>query len=111
MQTNKKKRNGIKIEHNKKLFWTIILLLIAWIILIYFIVQDNKKQEVIGEPQCQIDNDCLPACGCHSDSCIVASEREKCPKVFCSQSCSGPLDCGAGYCGCVNNKCQVVPSK
>jgi hypothetical protein len=23
--------------------------------------------------------------------------------------CSGPLDCGAGSCGCVNGKCSVVP--
>ena len=25
-------------------------------------------------------------------------------------SCEGPLDCGAGRCGCVNGKCSVVPA-
>ncbi len=86
-------------------------MIIALITLIYFIVQNNKKQEVIKEFLCQVDGDCLPACGCHPDSCVNAGERGDCPNVFCTSVCSGPLDCGAGSCGCVNNKCQVIGSE
>lgn len=29
---------------------------------------------------------------------------------MCTMSCEGPLDCGAGSCGCVNGTCSVVPA-
>jgi len=29
---------------------------------------------------------------------------------MCTASCEGPLDCGAGSCGCVKGKCSVVPA-
>ncbi len=30
--------------------------------------------------------------------------------LLCTASCEGPLDCGAGRCGCVNGICSVIPS-
>lgn len=29
---------------------------------------------------------------------------------MCTASCEGPLDCGAGSCGCVDKKCSVIPA-
>lgn len=103
---NKKKKGKIKIEHNRTLFYIIIFLIVLLIILIYFIVKNNEVDE--NGSECVLDSDCLPACGCHPDSCIAGDVRGECENVFCTQVCSGPLDCGAGSCGCVNGKCAVV---
>ncbi len=110
MKIQRKKRRGIRIEHNKTLFWIIIILIILLIVLIYFIVK-NKKTDIDVLAECSVDNDCAAVCGCHPEQCIPIKQRGECPKVFCSQVCSGPLDCGAGSCGCVKGKCQVVPNK
>jgi len=102
----KKGRNKIKIEHNRKLFWTIVLLIIVLIALIYYIA--TKKEVAKIQDECKTDEDCVPVCGCHPEECVPASERGECPKVFCTQVCSGPLDCNAGSCRCVEGKCEVV---
>ena len=44
MKVQRKKRVGIKIEHNKKLFYVIIGLIILLIVLIYYIVQNSGKK-------------------------------------------------------------------
>ena len=109
------KKRGLKkmrINHNKKLFWAIILLLIILSVLIYFIINNkpvNNDENL--EKECYEDKDCVPACGCHPDSCVPAAKRGECERLICTQECSGPLDCNAGYCGCVNNKCSVVDNK
>jgi len=107
MEIKKKERRGIKIEHNKKLFWVIVLLLIALIFLVWFILQNDE----IENKECQIDKDCVPSGCCHSESCVPLEEAPNCSGVFCTAVCSGPLDCGEGYCGCVKGKCQVVSNK
>ena len=56
---------------------------------------------------CTGDDDCVPAECCHPTSCINKSDKEVCT-VFCTQSCEGPIDCGAGRCGCVDGKCNVI---
>jgi hypothetical protein len=58
---------------------------------------------------CTIDDDCVPAGCCHPTSCINKAEKGVC-NVMCTMSCEGPIDCGAGHCGCVNGKCGVVAS-
>ena len=58
---------------------------------------------------CTQYSDCVPAQCCHPTSCINKDYKEVCD-VFCTASCEGPIDCGAGSCGCVNNQCQVIPS-
>ncbi len=65
----------------------------------------------ISEDFCQTDEECAPAECCHPLSCVDEKYKPDCGRVFCTQVCQGPIDCGAGRCGCVNNKCQVVPLK
>lgn len=111
MKITRKKRIGIKIEHNKKLFWIILLLIIILGFLIYSLAKNNKKTDTGVLAECSADSDCIAVCGCHPESCIPKEQRGECPKVFCTQVCSGPLDCMAGSCGCVESKCLVVPNK
>ena len=105
MKVLRKKREGIRIEHNKTLFWIIILLLILFVILIYFIVNNKTDKEA---SECSADEDCVPATCCHPDSCTTVEKSPDCEKIMCSMVCSGPLDCDAGYCGCVKGKCEVI---
>jgi hypothetical protein len=58
---------------------------------------------------CTIDDDCVPAECCHPTSCINKAEKSVC-NMLCTMNCQGPIDCGAGHCGCVNGKCSVVAS-
>ena len=96
----------IKIEHNKTLFWIIILLIIAFIVLLFYINKINNVDE--SSLECTNDSDCIAASCCHPDSCVSFDKKPDCSKVICSAECSGPLDCGLGSCGCVKNKCQIV---
>jgi len=59
--------------------------------------------------ECTRDADCVPAGCCHPSSCTAAVLKQPC-NLMCTASCEGPLDCGAGSCGCVNGKCSVVPA-
>ncbi len=58
---------------------------------------------------CTQDADCVPAQCCHPTSCTVAAEAPNCSGVVCTLSCEGPIDCGAGHCGCLNGTCVVIP--
>jgi hypothetical protein len=58
---------------------------------------------------CTNDSQCVPARCCHPGSCIRDLSRPPCTDVVCTADCSGPLDCGAGHCGCVDGTCQVIP--
>lgn len=59
------------------------------------------------EKNCNSDSDCVPAACCHPTECINKNYAPDCFGIFCTQVCEGPLDCGAGKCACVNNKCAV----
>jgi hypothetical protein len=98
-----KKEGRMLIIQNTKLFIIIILLIILVFFLIYFI----KPYKNVSENECNSDEDCVPACGCHPDFCTPISKKTDCEKIFCTAECAGPLDCGAGYCTCINNKCQI----
>ncbi len=99
-------KRKFRIQHNKKLFWVIIVLLIALIALIWFIVQKGEGEESVVE--CSADDDCIPATCCHPDSCVSKEQAPDCSIMGCTAVCSGPLDCGAGNCGCVKGKCEVI---
>ncbi len=58
---------------------------------------------------CESDSDCVGSTCCHPASCINRAYRGACNEL-CTQVCTGPLDCGAGSCGCVNNRCVVIPA-
>ncbi len=57
---------------------------------------------------CEADSDCVGSECCHPTSCINKMYKGVC-NLLCTQDCVGPLDCGAGRCGCVDNKCAVIP--
>ncbi len=59
--------------------------------------------------ECVSYSDCIPAECCHPSSCIAGPRQKPCT-LMCTMVCSGPLDCGAGSCGCVQGKCSVVPA-
>jgi hypothetical protein len=106
----KKGLDKMKITHNKKLLWIILVLIIALIAVIYFIVKNNGDNNIINTLECSVDSDCIPNACCHATGCMPKENVSACT-LFCTQVCSGPLDCGAGHCGCIANKCEVVPSK
>jgi hypothetical protein len=58
---------------------------------------------------CITKDDCVPAQCCHPTTCINKANKGVC-NLMCTMSCEGPIDCGAGSCGCINGKCSVVPS-
>lgn len=99
---------GIRIvEHNKKVFWTIIALLVLligiWVYLRFF-AEENK---VIGE--CLKDSDCVSDSCCHASSCVALNKAPNCNGIRCSQECqAGTLDCNQGSCKCVQGKCGAV---
>jgi hypothetical protein len=57
---------------------------------------------------CESASDCVGTECCHPTSCINKAYKGVCNEL-CTQVCQGPLDCGAGACSCVNNKCVIVP--
>jgi hypothetical protein len=59
--------------------------------------------------QCTADADCVPAQCCHPTGCVNRVALKACNEM-CTMSCEGPLDCGAGSCGCVRGTCSVVPA-
>ena len=103
-----KKRGRIKIHSNWKLLIIIIVLIVLFAILIYFLAKNNNHKVVNTNAECKLDNDCVAVCGCHPNLCIPKIQRGNCENMFCTMDCEGPLDCGAGHCGCVNGKCDVV---
>ena len=111
MKVVRKKRKGIKIEHNWKILLAIIVLLIIFIFVVRIIMNDRGEIiEIIEGDLCIVDEDCVPVSCCHPESCVVKEKRPDCSDIFCSQVCSGPLDCGVGKCGCIDHKCEVVPN-
>jgi hypothetical protein len=61
------------------------------------------------QASCTNDWQCVPAQCCHPASCINSLYRQPCMGTICTSVCEGPVDCGAGHCGCVDGKCQVIP--
>jgi hypothetical protein len=59
--------------------------------------------------ECTGAADCVPAECCHPSRCISKVAQRVCT-MMCTASCEGPLDCGAGTCGCVKGTCSLVPA-
>lgn len=117
----------VRVTHNKKLLYAILVLFVILICLIVFILVLKNKQELermnnsssnqnftediveINESLiCEIDADCVPASCCHSDSCINKNYVPNCEDIACSLECRpGTLDCG-GKCSCSDNKCSAT---
>ena len=65
-------------------------------------------QNVPYNSSCRTDSDCVVSTCCHPTSCKNKANIKPCNEL-CTAVCQGPLDCGAGHCGCVNGRCSVVP--
>lgn len=98
----------IKFEHNKKLFFVILFLVVLFIIILYVFLEKERYYENPKENSCEIDSDCVKASCCHATSCVNKKHAPECSAVYCTLDCSGPLDCGRGVCGCVNNECNII---
>jgi hypothetical protein len=63
----------------------------------------------VDRAACTANSDCVPAQCCHPTSCENKDFKGVCT-LLCTMSCEGPIDCGAGHCGCVSGTCQVIPN-
>lgn len=62
-----------------------------------------------GKNTCQNKFDCVPATCCHPNSCINRNFKPDCKDIVCNLVCvPGTMDCGQGYCDCVNNECKAI---
>jgi hypothetical protein len=65
----------------------------------------------VDSQTCTTDADCVPVQGCHPTSCANQAAKPAGTDTLCTLSCDGPLDCGAGSCGCTNGRCSVVQAR
>ena len=72
---------------------------------------EKKKEKTKEFDYCEIDVDCAPAQCCHPTSCVNRKFSPNCAGLMCTMECRGPIDCGAGRCACINNKCVVESSQ
>jgi len=95
---------------NKNGFFTGIIIMAVLLVGGFFWFTSQMGEDDV-EDGCVSDDECVPISGCHPSKCIN-QENYIAPseQMFCSAVCSGPLDCDAGSCGCVNNKCEIVPA-
>lgn len=89
----------------KRDIYIFIIILFLLIIIYFFIPKSPEIQE------CQINSDCAPVSCCHPNSCAPIEQKPNCDGILCSLSCEGPLDCNAGSCGCVKNKCDIISNE
>jgi len=75
----------------------------------YYSIPKCLMPSIMCSTSCESDSDCVGTECCHPTSCINKAYKEDCSNIGCSAVCEGPLDCGAGTCGCVNNRCVVIP--
>jgi len=67
------------------------------------------QTEAPARYSCFSESDCVPLEVCHPTDCVAQGYEEQ-GEGLCTQSCSGPLDCNAGRCGCVQGRCKIVPA-
>jgi len=113
----KKSVKKFKIEHNRKLFWIIILLLVLFGFLIWIIVKDREEVvDIVSGDICMSDNDCVKVqttcCSCKmggEEKCVFKSrEQEYSDKLNeCSKDlfCAAVYNCKISSCKCINNQC------
>ena len=71
-------------------------------VLSFFVGEENIKY-------CQVDDDCVPMACCHPDDCVNLANRPDCTGIMCTMECKpGTMDCGQGYCACVDNECRAM---
>lgn len=88
----------------------IYLIIILVAIISLYIILNLSPEKKLNE-DCVEDKNCVPSSCCHPESCVNIKNFENCSGTYCTQECSGPLDCNAGKCGCVKEKCQVIKNE
>jgi len=116
----KKGIENVRLVHNKKLFWIIIILGILLIAVIIFMVINSKNDDSTNngpENECQTDNDCIKVstgcCSCNmggEEKCVSKNEEQKYNDILknCSDEriiCIAMYNCNIESCVCINNKC------
>jgi hypothetical protein len=86
----------------------LILTLGVLLLLGFFLGCVTSTPTESGNRTCSVDHDCVPQQCCHPTSCIHHSYKGVCTEL-CTNVCEGPIDCGAGHCGCEAGTCQVLP--
>lgn len=94
--------------------WVIAVILILALVVSGFLLNKfvSNKEGIRNESKelfCQSDSDCVPKEACHPKTCINKNFAEDNSGSICTAVCEpGSLDCGQGYCSCINNKCNAV---
>lgn len=103
----KRENNLYKIVFEKK-FLLIIIILVTISIISYFVIEKERYYENVQESSCLVDQDCVSASCCQTDSCVNIENTPDCSNTLCDDICMGTLSCEAISCKCFNNKCKVV---
>lgn len=93
--------------------WVIAIILILVLVGIGFALSKNlsEKEEIEDNAifYCESDLDCSPKEACHPKTCVNKEFAQDSSGSICTAVCEpGSLDCGQGYCSCINNKCGAV---
>ena len=107
-QNRRTERNRMKIRKKIKPRHIIFGLIMISIISLYFILENERYYESPQSEICQIDSDCVTSSCCHPTSCINSDYQPDCENIFCTQECTGPIDCGKGECRCIENRCETI---
>jgi hypothetical protein len=101
------------MKKRTKIILVFLILLLIVITIFAFGVKKNGLKDDLSDSnnqqnECLTNTDCVASSCCHATSCVSKDNAPICKNIFCSLDCSGPLDCNKAYCGCVNNKCEIV---
>jgi len=104
------KKEGLKFRfiYNKKVLFAILILILILGGIVFLINKNNSKNPINKDNKCVADSDCVKDSCCHASSCVSINLKPDCSKAICTMSCESILDCGAGKCSCVENKCKAV---
>jgi hypothetical protein len=120
MRLEKKKGlSGIKLHHNKRLFWLIVFLVAVLIsMMVYVRVAEHKNGLQVNNPiECSMDEDCikqkLGCCPCSmgGEEICMSTKNSSLINEKLSKECGAKTTCMALYacketsCGCMNGKC------
>jgi hypothetical protein len=87
---------------------TIVFVLIGIAIVSVLLVTFYPRKEE-GLKNCLRDEDCVPAQCCHPTDCVNVENKPDCEGIVCTMECRpGTMDCGQGYCACVENECKAI---
>ena len=85
----------------------IVGIVIAAIIIGVLAFMPGTSDKITG--MCVQNSDCVPSQCCHPTSCVPRDQAPDCTDVMCTMHCApGTMDCGQGYCACIDGTCIAV---